>query len=747
MEGGEDVFIKKKSILFRILVIMMITTVLSNIVGSSIMRGIVRDNFEKRTEDESKIIMKSLVFSLKPLILKDDHDQIYEMIHNISEESLINSIKIYDSDLKVLYSNDISEEGQTEVNKCISLLKADGSDSKSEMSADKSMYQIAAPLNVQHMDYDSNEYKDTYLFMSINMDYSFETGDAIANNLRSLLVILSIILMVIIMIVFQRTVQRPLKRLKDNFEQIESTNYDISLDGNVDEEFEEIVIAFNKMAGSIKKNTEELKASKILAEEASEAKMKFVANMSHEIRTPLNSIIGFTDLLEENEYDEDKRRLLSIVNKAGKHLLAIISDILDFSKIDNDQIVLEENDFSIRMLIKEISDMFYLSFKEKNIGFRYEIDTEVPSVMIGDSFRIKQIIINIINNALKFTDSGSVVIIVSHDNRYLNISISDTGRGIEADKIEEIFDEFKQSDNSTTRLFGGTGLGLSISLKLAKLMGGSINVSSEIGVGSVFDINLKLKESMDMVKITKTKNRDMVERWLAADSEVEDLLLDLLCTLEDRIKSLVDDLERKDYQELKYKVHALKGVTGNYQIIEIYEKCVELDRYLKENEKYDDEVIIGIIGDISKVVSMIPHYYLSEKNDNIPTNQIIKSDIRILVAEDIIENRLLVEKILEGMNVNVDFAKDGMEAINMIEANDYDCLLLDIQMPILDGTEVLKWIRNNSKKSNMYIIALTANATKSEMEEYISLGSDWFLSKPIKKELLREKIREIMGAS
>lgn len=725
----------------------MIATVLSNVVGSSIIHGIVSDNVERRTEDEANIIMKSLVYSLKPLISEDDHDQIYEMIHNISEESLIDSIKVYDSDLKVLYSNNIEEEGKTEINNCISSLIVDKLESKSEMSSDKSSYLIAAPLYVVHMDYDTGEYKDTYLFMRINMDYAFEIGHAIANNLRNLLIILNVILMIIILIVFQRTVQRPLKRLKDNFEQIESTNYDISLDGKVDEEFEEIVIAFNRMAGSIKKNTEELKKAKLIAEEASEAKMKFLANMSHEIRTPLNSIIGFTDLLEENESDEDKKRLLSIVNKAGKHLLAIISDILDFSKIDNEQIVLEKNDFSIRMLIKEVSDMFYLSFKEKNIGFRYEIDTEVPSVIIGDSFRIKQIIINIINNALKFTDSGNVVISVNYDDGYLSISISDTGRGIEEDKIEEIFDEFKQSDNSTTRLFGGTGLGLAISLKLVKLIGGDIKVSSEVGVGSVFDITLKLLESKDTQKISKTKNRDMVERWLAADSEVEDLLLDLLCTLEDRIKSLKEDFDKKDYQELKYKIHALKGVTGNYQIIEIYDKCVALDKYFKDNEEYDDDIIDGLLLEISEVVSMIPNYYLCEKQELVKENNVAKSDFKILVAEDIIENRLLVEKILDGMNVIVDFAKDGLEAINMIEEKSYDCLLLDIQMPILDGTEVLKWIRANSKKTNIYIIALTANATKSEMEEYISLGSDWFLSKPIKKDLLRDKIREIMGAS
>lgn len=723
------------------------TTLLFNFIGTNLMENIVRENIENRIEKESDIIMKSLIFSIKPLIKEDDHDLIYNLIYKVSEETLIRAIKVYDSEFKILYSNDINEVGKIDQNQCVNYLLSNEAQQKSDLSSDRSSYNIASALNEEHMDYESGIYKDTFLYMSINMDYAFELGNAIATNLKIIFNILNVVLMLVILLVFQRTVKKPLKKLKDNFEQIESTNYDISLDTNVDEEFREIVTAFNKMANSIKVNTEELKTSKQIAEEASKAKMKFLANMSHEIRTPLNSIIGFTDLLEEHEEDEDKKRLLAIVNKSGKHLLAIISDILDFSKIDNNLIVLEKKDFSIRMLIKEVSDMFYLSFKEKNIGFRYEIDPDVPSVMVGDVFRIKQIIINVINNALKFTDSGNVVISVAYEDQFLKISISDTGRGIDESKLEEIFDEFIQSDNSTTRLYGGTGLGLSISLKLSKLMGGDIEVSSELGVGSVFNVSLKLKESIDKSKIDKMKNREMVERWLAADSEVEDLLLDLICTLSSRIDAILTDYELKNYKELSYKIHALKGVTGNYQIVEIYNICVALDKYLKEHDKFDDEVILGHILGIKQIIDIIPAYYLGEKEKDEEHSKKLVSDFRILVAEDIIENRLLVEKILEDINVKVDFAKDGLEAINMIEANSYDCLLLDIQMPILDGTEVLKWIRNNSNKTNMYIIAVTANATKNEMEEYINLGCDWFLSKPIKKDMLREKIREIMGVS
>lgn len=733
----------KKSIVRKIIFALVISTVLANVITGYVISNRVLENADKRIEDEANIVLKSLSFAINTLLESNDEKALEDLLIEASEEELIYLVRIYTDDQFVLYSSVKSDVGFFIRNGCVQKLVEGNLDKKFEKNYSKQLYQVAIPLNSSSIEGETNSYRNNTLFVSIDMDYAHKIGEQIGADLQLLFNIFNVAFILIIILLLDALLNKPLKKLKLQLEYISDNDYDSRLDMKSNSEFSEIANTVNEMARNIKNNTEKLIDAKKIAEEASNSKMRFLANMSHEIRTPLNSIIGFTELLEEKEFDEDKKNQLQIVNRSGKHLLSLISDILDFSKIESEQIELEKSNFNVRMLIKEIREMFYLSFKEKGIGFRYEIDNDVPINLVGDVYRIKQIIINIINNAIKFTEIGHVVIFVSYEDGNLSVSISDTGIGIERDKIVKIFDVFAQSDNSTTRVYGGSGLGLSISRKLAIIMGGDIYVSSEVGRGSEFKIVIGLKKSSDYALAKDIDAAAMVEKWLAADSELEDLVRDLLCTLPLKLGEIMSDFKSNQINRLKRKVHAFKGLCGNYQLMELYDLIKEVDKILEDDLKIDMEILENYLLDIEKIIDAIPDEYKCEVSKEI--NHIHEKGIfKILLAEDILENRLLVKKILEDMNVEIETAHNGLEAINKIDENKYDLLLLDIQMPLLDGTEVLEWIRSNNMQNDMYIIALTANATKNEMEEYISKGSNWFLSKPIKKELIREKVDELI---
>lgn len=735
----------KKSIARKIIFVLILSTIAANIITGYVISDRVLKNADKRVEDEANIVLKALSFAINPLLKSGDDEALERLLLEASDEELIYLVRVYTDDQFVLHSSVLSDVGFFIRNGCVQQLVDGNLDRKFEKNYSKQLYQVAVPLDKTLIEGSDSEYRNNTLFVSIDMDYAHKIGEEIGADLQLLYNIFNVIFIFIIVFILDSLLNKPLKKLKHELEYISANNYDSRLEIKSNSEFAEIANVVNKMAKNIKKNTEHLIDARKIAEEASNSKMRFLANMSHEIRTPLNSIIGFTELLEEKEDDTDKKNQLQIVNRSGKHLLSLISDILDFSKIESEQIELEESNFNIRILTKEISEMFHLGFKEKGLGFRYEIESSVPTSLYGDVYRIKQIMINIINNAIKFTEIGHVVIVISYNDGDLIISINDTGIGIEEDKVVKIFDVFAQSDNSTTRVYGGSGLGLSISRKLAKLMGGDIFVTSEVNKGSEFKIVIGLKKASSNLIDETRSGQAMVEKWLTADSELEDLVRDLLCTLPLKFELVMDDFKNGQIELLKRKIHALKGLCGNYQLNELYDLTKDVEKVLQNSETIDMQELDSKILAIKKVIDTIPDEYLCDKKSDIQLEAIKGgASLKILLAEDILENRLLVKKILEDIDVEIDTAHNGLEAINKIEENKYDLLLLDIQMPLLDGTEVLEWIRSHYKQSDMYIIALTANATKDEMEEYINKGSNWFLSKPIKKELLRDKIRELL---
>lgn len=381
----------------------------------------------------------------------------------------------------------------------------------------------------------------------------------------------------------------------------------------------------------------ELIKAKELAEQSARIKEQFLTNMSHEIRTPMNGIIGFARILEGTSLNSDQEQSVKAIKRAGKNLMVIINDILDFSKIEADKMIIEEVNFSLSKNSNAVIELLSTIAEEKNLKLLYTIDPNINDFLIGDPTRLSQILINLIGNALKFTEKGSVELIISQEREsateaFIRFTVKDTGIGIPQDKIDSIFESFNQASNETTRKFGGTGLGLTITRKLIELHGSSITVKSEVGTGSEFSFLIQYRKDLSGATVISTVKKEQ----------------------------LTPDF--------------LKGV-------------------------------------------------------------------KILLVEDNALNQLLAVKVFKKWDKEIDIADNGKIAIDKIEANNYDIILMDIQMPEMDGNELTRYIRNHmGSKSNVPIIALTAHATLEEEKRCIDNGMDDYLSKPYQFNVLLEKL-------
>ena len=375
----------------------------------------------------------------------------------------------------------------------------------------------------------------------------------------------------------------------------------------------------------------ELKKRKKAAEMANVAKSAFLAHMSHEIRSPLGVIIGFTELLQSNGIlDSEKNHYLSIINKNSEQLIRLVDDILDLSKVEAGKISIEENNFSIKDMLINFHDGIKIKVKEKNVNFEILVGSKVPDFVISDITRIRQILMNIVGNAIKFTESGTISLIINYDDGKYSFKVSDTGIGMDKDQSDSIFSDYVQADSSTTRKYGGTGLGLVLTKKLCKALGGDLILeSSQPNEGSTFVATINIKLAKDT-------------NWFTQES------LDL------------------------YPVQSKK---------------INLD------------------------------------------NSIMLNNMKILLVDDTRENQLLVKIYLEGTNALLSTASNGNEGFNKAIANNFDLILMDIQMPILDGYGAMRKLKDLGYTKP--IVALTANAMKQERETALSSGFNGYITKPL----------------
>ncbi len=484
------------------------------------------------------------------------------------------------------------------------------------------------------------------------------------------IVLIAALIAYLISMYLQKYITKPINKLVKITENItETNNYNIRSTLNGKDEIGKMAVAFNKMLDQIENHSndlsetnnqlearvksrtekleernEQLIAATALAEQSKLAKDQFLASMSHEIRTPLNAIIGFQTLLKDTPLNKDQQEYVESIDFAGKNLLVIINDILDLSKIEAGKFTFNAEDLNIEQALTSAIELVKFKADEKNISINFNHDKTIPKNLVGDAARFNQIVLNLLGNAVKFTDKGFVnltskLIETNKEYALCEFEIKDTGIGIANNKLDEVFESFSQASSETTRRFGGTGLGLTIVKNLLKLQGGNVSVKSEEGKGSTFTFYLKFE--------------------------------------------------------------------------------IDNGRIIKSN-KLEFATFNNIVFD---------------KNKN----------LNILLVEDTLLNQRLVKKIVEKWGYQLSIANNGVEALELHKTNTFDIILMDIQMPEMDGYTTTQHIRafENVVKSTIPIIALTAHASQEEAEKCVSLGMNTYISKPFNPDFLRNAILQL----
>ena len=535
--------------------------------------------------------------------------------------------------------------------------------------------------------------------------------------------------------------------------------------------FQSLILSY-RFAQSFKRSTKEAKAG-------AKAKSKFLATVSHEIRTPMNGVIGMTGLLLDTKLTKKQREYVESIRISGENLLTIINDILDFSRLESRKLTLQLEAFDLTKCVEDVLVLLSSSANAKNLELMYYKEPDVPDIIISDPIRLRQILVNLINNAIKFTESGEIVVTVEirhqlNANCELQFEIKDTGIGIPANKIERVFKSFSQVDSSANRKYSGTGLGLAISKMLVKTMGGKIWVESEEGKGSTFYFTIKAEigELPELETTGISKERLQGKRALIVDDNDTNLKIlqtqlknwGISTTIVNQPQKAEMILQEQptdfDFAIIDMQMPQINGRELSSRIRKTHsaEKLpiiiLSSSNYSSGSDTNSQHISAYLSKPVlqSQLFNVIhgtlykgeaePELPDSENNNAAPEKFSHRTDLKILVAEDNAINQKVALKYLERLGIRADIATNGREVLKALNTKHYNLLLMDIQMPEMDGFETTKVILENYHDHKPVIIAMTANAMKADREKCLAAGMDGYMAKPVRLKKLKETLEK-----